>query len=193
MAGVKVSYIVIKEQALQALTGLDLRTRDLTPVMQDFAQYMLRSVDQNFDAQGRPARWAPLKVSTMASWIESRKSWKTKTGTFNKKGRDALGGRRILTDSGLLRNSIHFKALARGVEGYTDKKYAAIQHFGGTTAAHTIKPRYKKALFWPGAGHPVKSVQHPGSRIPARPFLMFQDADVYGYLYPRLEVYLAGK
>jgi hypothetical protein len=27
-----------------------------------------------------------------------------------------------------------------------------------------IRPRHKKALFWPGARHPVARVQHPGSR-----------------------------
>lgn len=193
MAGVKVTYQVVKEQALQALTGLDLRTRDLTPVMQDFAGYMKGSVQKNFAAQGRPARWAPLKASSLASWIGSRKSWRTKSGGISAKGAAALGGRLILTDTGRLRNSINFKALARGVEGYTNVKYAAIQQLGGTTGPHTIVPRKKKALFWPGAAHPVKSVQHPGSRIPARPFLMFQDEDVYGYLYPRLAVYLEGR
>jgi phage gpG-like protein len=111
---------------------------------------------------------------------------------MSKKGRESLAGRLILTDTSRLRNSIDFRALARGVEGYTNVKYAAIQQLGGQTGPHTIVPRTKKALFWPGAAHPVKSVQHPGSRIPARPFLMFQDDDIYGYLYPRLAVYLEG-
>jgi phage gpG-like protein len=30
---------------------------------------------------------------------------------------------------------------------------------------------------WPGAAHPVRVVKHPGSDIPARPFLMVQDED----------------
>lgn len=206
MAGVKVIYQVVGAQALQRLTGLDLRTRDLTPVMQDFAGYMQGSVQKNFAAQGRPARWAPLKVSSLTSWLSSRRSWVTKRARKGGGGKEgfwgnmrvtgaglkALHGRLILTDTGRLRNSINFKALARGVEGSTNVKYAAIHHLGGQTGAHTIVPRVKKALFWPGAAHPVKSVQHPGSKIPARPFLMFQDEDVYGYLYPRIAVYLEG-
>lgn len=193
MAGVKVTYQVVSEQALKALTGLDLRTRDLTPVMQDFAGYMKGSVQKNFDAQGRPARWAPLKISTWAGWIGSRKSFRNKSGALSAKGAQALSGRLILTDTSRLRNSINFIALARGVEGSTNVKYAAIHHLGGQTGPHTIIPRTKKALFWPGAAHPVKSVQHPGSKIPARPFLMFQEQeDIYGYLYPRLAVYLEG-
>ena len=38
------------------------------------------------------------------------------------------------------------------------------------TGAHTIKPKRKKALYWQGASHPVKSVRHPGSA--AKPFLI---------------------
>ena len=46
-------------------------------------------------------------------------------------------------------------------------EYARIQDEGGTTPAHVIRPRIKKALFWKGAGHPVMKVNHPGSVIPA--------------------------
>lgn len=188
MAGAKITYQVVKEQALQALTGLDLRTRDLTPVMQDFAGYMLGSVQKNFDAQGRPARWAPLKLGTMSGWISSRSSWWNKTRkdggrSLSVAGRSALGGRLILTDSGGLRNSIHFRASARGVEGFTNKKYALIQHKGGQIGA--IKNRVKKALYWPGLAHPVKNAKR--GIITGRAYLMFQDEDIYVYLYSRLK------
>lgn len=32
------------------------------------------------------------------------------------------------------------------------------------TAPHVIRPKNKKALFWPGAAHPVKQVNHPGTK-----------------------------
>lgn len=51
--------------------------------------------------------------------------------------------------------------------------YSAIHQLGGQTRPHVIKFKHKKALFWPGAKHPVKSVNHPGSKIPARPFMPF--------------------
>ena len=38
------------------------------------------------------------------------------------------------------------------------------------TGAHTIRPKRKKALYWAGASHPVRSVRHPGSA--AKPFLI---------------------
>lgn len=34
----------------------------------------------------------------------------------------------------------------------------------GGTRAHVIAPRDKKALFWPGARHPVREVHHPGTK-----------------------------
>lgn len=37
------------------------------------------------------------------------------------------------------------------------------------TEPHVIRPRTKKALWWPGAHHPVKMVRHPGT--PAQPFI----------------------
>lgn len=41
----------------------------------------------------------------------------------------------------------------------------------GGTRPHLILPRTKRALFWPGAGHPVRQVRHPGTApndFPAR-------------------------
>ena len=189
---VKITYEVIKEQALKQLAGVDLATRDLTPVMTDFAAYMKGSTQRNFDAGGRPRKWAPLKLASLAGWLASRKGHFTKAGNVSQRGREALAGRLVLTDTTRLRNSIQFTASARSVEGFTNVKYAAIHQFGGKTGAHDIKPKNKKALFWPGAGHPVKLVHHPGSTLPARPFLVFQDEDVYGYLYPRIVGYVEG-
>jgi phage gpG-like protein len=107
------------------------------------------------------------------------------------KGLTALRGRLILTDTGRLRRSIKFAAGPRGVEGYTNVQYAAIQQLGGVIKAHAIFPRKKKALFWPGAAHPVRRVMHPGSRFPARPFLVFQEEDIR-YLFDRMDAYQKG-
>lgn len=69
--------------------------------------------------------------------------------------------------------------------------YGRIQEQGGVTSPHLIRPRYKKALRWVSgrtgplllmkSGKPsrknrgffvfAKLVHHPGSRIPARPFI----------------------
>lgn len=208
MAGAKITYEVISESALKGLEGLDLRLKDLTPVLQDFCGHMDVSVQRNFDEQGRPNRWAPLKMGSLAGWLASRRSWVTKRGRKGGGGLEAywgnmrvtgagiraLRGRKILTDSSRLRNSIHFQVMAggKGVEGFTNVKGAALLQLGGQTKPHDIVPRKRKALFWPGAGHPVKVVHHPGSNIPGRAFLMFQDEDVQGYLFPRLKAHVEG-
>ena len=51
--------------------------------------------------------------------------------------------------------------------------YARIHELGGKTSAHEIVPRNKKALRFFVGGQAVfsKRVHHPGSLIPARPFL----------------------
>lgn len=51
--------------------------------------------------------------------------------------------------------------------------YAAAHEFGAKTAPHVIKPRVKEALKFKGRGGDqfAKVVHHPGSNIPARPFL----------------------
>lgn len=40
--------------------------------------------------------------------------------------------------------------------------YAPFVEFG--TKPHMIYPKDKMALYWPGAAHPVKSVNHPGTK-----------------------------
>jgi len=45
--------------------------------------------------------------------------------------------------------------------------YAPFVEFG--TKPHTIVPKDKKALYWPGAAHPVARVNHPGTK--ANPFM----------------------
>lgn len=44
----------------------------------------------------------------------------------------------------------------------TPVPYAEAVHEG--SRAHDILPRFKRALFWPDARHPVARVHHPGTR-----------------------------
>lgn len=79
--------------------------------------------------------------------------------------------RRAPVDTGRLRSSIVSRTEGGGRSlGYvigSNVSYAAAVEYG--TAPHVIKPKHKKALFWPGATHPVAQVNHPGTR--AQPFL----------------------
>ncbi|MEU0370637.1 HK97-gp10 family putative phage morphogenesis protein [Streptomyces sp. NPDC006283] len=79
--------------------------------------------------------------------------------------------RRAPVDTGRLRSSIVSRAENSGRSvGYvvgTNVNYAAAVEYG--TAPHVIKPLTKKALYWPGARHPVAQVNHPGTR--PQPFM----------------------
>ncbi|MDF3129271.1 phage virion morphogenesis protein [Kiritimatiellaeota bacterium B1221] len=80
------------------------------------------------------------------------------------------GSNPLLKKSRALQQSIRVASISQdAVIVGTDRKYAAYHQWG--TAPYVIRPRVKKALFWNGAVHPVKKVNHPG--LPARPFLPF--------------------
>lgn len=71
-------------------------------------------------------------------------------------------------DTGRLKDSldaeVHDKVLRVGSR---DVNYCLYVEYG--TAPHVITPKNKKALYWPGARHPVARVNHPGTN--AQPFL----------------------
>lgn len=80
-------------------------------------------------------------------------------------------GDRILADakalvhkkSGRLANSLVAEVQGKTLRvGSTDCNYATDVEMG--TMPHFIFPNNKKALFWPGARHPVAYVNHPGTR-----------------------------
>ena len=75
----------------------------------------------------------------------------------------------VPVDTGHLRRGITTKIGDMEVIVHTSNiKYARGVEFG--TRPHLIKPKNKKALYWKGASHPVKSVRHPGSK--AKPYLI---------------------
>lgn len=98
---------------------------------------------------------------------------------FAQQGRPAwLGIKRdgmILQKSGRLASSIVTVSDNDSATVGTNVEYAAIHQFGGKTKPHVILPRNKKALAF--NGRVVKKVNHPGSDIPARPFLALTDSD----------------
>ena len=85
-----------------------------------------------------------------------------------KKGKD---DGKMLQVTGRLASSITTAHTSNTAQIGTNFIYAAIHQFGGQTAPHTIAAKYAKALAWPGGF--AKKVNHPGSKIPARPFLPF--------------------
>ncbi len=148
---VEIDGLASVQAALQRMVD---QSQDLTPLMQSVAGTLLAETESNFAAQGRPS-WVPLLESTRAS----RAAKGTGTG-------------KMLQVTGRLASSITTAHSNLTAQVGTNVIYAAIHQFGGQTAPHTIAAKYAKALAWPGGGF-AKSVNHPGSKIPARPFLPF--------------------
>lgn len=92
---------------------------------------------------------------------------------------DKLSGQVLQTKTGALRDSIEAEVVGDGpqvsVRLYSrgEVRYAAIQEYGGHTPAHDIVPSKGKALAFLVGGRQAfaKIVHHPGSTIPARPFM----------------------
>ncbi|MBU1230250.1 MAG: phage virion morphogenesis protein [Proteobacteria bacterium] len=82
---------------------------------------------------------------------------------------------KIFQRTGQLAASIESRADATSATVGTNLAYAAIQQLGGTTRAHTITARKGKALAFGGICR--RSVHHPGSKIPARPYLALDVSD----------------
>ncbi len=139
----------------KALADLSARLRNLRPVMKEIGEVVRTSVERNFAAGGRP------------KWDESARVKREGGQTLSLTGRL----RRSFARPGAVQAGNDRVAIG------TNVVYAAIHQLGGKIGPHTIKPKKAKSLFWPGSRHPVKSVNHPGSVIPPRPFLMVQNED----------------
>jgi phage virion morphogenesis protein len=138
---------------LTALARVAAGAAHPAPLMTRIAGIMLDAVEENFAQEGRP-KWLGLKPGSV------------------KKGR---GPAKILQNTGRMAASIVHRASDTEAVVGTNVVYAAIHHFGGKTKPHVILPKKGKALKF--NGRYAKKVNHPGSTIPARPFLMLAAED----------------
>jgi phage virion morphogenesis protein len=151
MVQIKISYD--DTEVRRALLALYMRSRDLKPVLRSIGEYVMESTQKRIKAGGPAPDGTPWQALSPGYLLVKK-------------------GPGLLRESGQLLDTLHWQlegdaAVAIG----SNKVYAAIHQFGGKTKAHRIEARNGKALAWPGAKHPVKGVNHPGSEIPARPFL----------------------
>ena len=83
---------------------------------------------------------------------------------------------RTLTVSGHLAGSIRYQLKDKNsVRIGTNRVYAAIHQLGGKTAPRVIRPVRKRALKTPFGL--FAKINHPGSNIPARPYLGLSQAN----------------
>jgi phage virion morphogenesis protein len=153
MIGLKIDA----ERVTRSMEMLRVSCLDASPAMRAVQGDMERAVEKNFASQGRPA-WVGLTPGTIAARIR-RGTWPGK----------------ILQQSGQLAASIEGRSDSTSVTVGTNLVYAAIQQLGGKTRAHTITARKAKVLHFGGVFR--RQVHHPGSKIPARPFLALDTDD----------------
>jgi phage gpG-like protein len=134
------------------LRAMARKVANKRPVLEAMGLALVGVTQRAFNDESlRPSAWAPKKTAD---------------------------GRPLLKRSGLLWRSARIVALdGASVTVGTDRPYAAAHQFG--TRPFTIRPKAKRALYWPGARHPVGAVHHPG--LPARPFFPF---DAQGNITP---------
>jgi len=164
MAGtaIEINVKVDDREIGAALDRLQAHTDRMAPAYKNIGEELLQSTRQRFrdqvDPDDRP--WQALRASTLAAKAARGHSLS------------------ILRARGHLADTIRYQADDSGVRVGTNRIYGAIHQMGGTTSPHVIRPKTKKALAWPGGRHPVRSVNHPGSAIPARrPFIPFPFAN----------------
>ncbi|SDI49269.1 phage virion morphogenesis protein [Paenibacillus naphthalenovorans] len=170
------------ENVEQQLRKYEFRAEELRPGLRRVGQVIVRSVDKNFEAQGRPQKWksrSDLRLQQLIADAEDRakgtkryqnlKRESTKTKHLRQVGETTRNGP-ILQQTGDLRKSIVFRVERTSVIVGSPLRYAAIHHFGGV-----IRPKSKKALFVPVGGG--KFLMLKKVVIPARPFLMIQRED----------------
>lgn len=138
-----------------AMSRLREAAQDTTPIMRRCTGVLASAAEDAFDDEADPvtgAKWQPLAASTAAA-------------------RAAKGhAGKLLQLTGSLASSLESDFGRTYAVVGTNKEYAAAHQFGATTKPHVIRARNGKALNIPGVGF-RRVVHHPGSTIPARPFL----------------------
>lgn len=124
---------------------------DLTPMMQDIGEYMVKSTKDNFAEAESPdgKKWAPRKQSTMDAYARRK---------------DTPGPTPLIGPTKSLSGTISYEASGDSVEWGSNMIYAAVQQFGaeaGEFGARMGVNKKGRRFFMP----------IPWGNIPARPFL----------------------
>ena len=167
--GALISYEIKNDDKVKALLKkAGNKSKDLRIPLKRCGILMLRSIDKNFRAEGRPKKWAPLSPMTIAM--------------RRKEGR----GAKILQNTGMGKGSIVYEVVSnQKVQIGTPLDYMRIHQTGGSIKipARDIYPVRAKVLHWvdPGTGEDVFAMHvHQKARtakIPQRKFLLFQEED----------------
>jgi len=162
------------EQVSAELRGLVARVDDLRPVLAQFGIHMIRSVEQTFQAGGRPTAWPP-SIRAMTK-----------------------GGKTLIKTARLKDSIVAAVTGPRTLSVGTNVKYAAVHQLGfsGTVqipehlrrvktrnvyqvkTAQTVSGRKIRSRRKIASGFTVVKAHPAHMRIPARPYLVAQAEDM---------------
>lgn len=143
-------------EAIELIELIEVRGDDPTPFIQDVLLLMIRSSQLNFEAEGRPDRWADLAEST------ERRRFRKAAGAIARLGSlAALGSMMILRNTGQLWQSLG---------GQATGPYTTEYGFGESDEFLAVI----------GTNHPGAYNQFPDPRTnrPARVMVLWQEQDV---------------
>lgn len=149
------------------IEGMQNSAKNMSKPMRKIANMLENSVKENFDVGGR--------YSSPGSIMGGDKKWMAPKYPVSKG--------KTLDRSGTLKNSIQGEGTTKEATVSTGIIYAAIHNFGGKTKPHKIEGRNsakKRLKFSTSTGSILfrSSVNHPGSKIDARPFMVIQPEDL---------------
>ena len=149
------------------IEGMQNSAKNMSKPMRKIANMLENSVKENFDVGGR--------YSSPGSIMGGDKKWMAPKYPVSKG--------KTLDRSGTLKNSIQGEGTTKEATVSTGIVYGAIQNYGGKTKPHKIVGKHspkKKLKFTTSTGSILfrSSVNHPGSKIDARPFMVIQQEDI---------------
>ena len=156
---ISIQVNIDSDELMDSLAALAREGENATPIMRGLAGIMRSSAEDALDMERDPvtgAKWPPLNEAYKRQRYADRY-----TG-------------RMLNRTGRMRQSLSVRYGRDYAVVGVGVPYAAAHQFGARTRPHVIRPRSAKALrFYGRTGRWVfrKLVRHPGSNIPARPFL----------------------
>lgn len=158
-------------EVLDALNELMRRASDPEPALRLIGEKLVDSTKQRFVDGGDPegAPWVPNTPLTLELYLSEYGSNFKQDGSLSAEGATRLGAKKPLTGKTCaLQTTINYQVVDDTLMIGSPEPYAAMQQFGGTTAANSMIP---------------------GKAIPARPFLGLSNEDrddildiVKGYL-----------
>jgi len=163
---VELQISIDDQRVRDLLKRIQARFKNLTPAMKLIGETVQASIQQNFEAGGRPQKWPDLSPQTKARRAKKNK-WPGQ----------------ILVVSGIMKQ-ITYQADRDRVTVTAGSKYAATHHFGAKRGefgkvAQTIQSHVRNLRS--GKKSKVRSHKRnavlPWGDIPARPFMMVQKED----------------